>query len=69
MGEIVKFEIGCRNCEHLIRVGKDTWMCNENLHKDKTDILPIKDGKHTSDWGICKGADYKRALSVKRRSS
>lgn len=69
MGKIIKFEIGCRNCEHLIQIGKGTWMCNENLHEDQTDVLPIEDGEKTSDWGICEGADYRRALKTNRRSS
>ena len=69
MGEIIKFEIGCRRCEHLIQIGKNTWMCNENLHKDDTDVIPIKDNERTSDWGICKGKDYVRALNVNHKSS
>ena len=60
MGEILEFNIGCRHCANLVRVGKNTYSCSERLHMDDTPVMPIVDGKHTDDWDICSGEDYKR---------
>lgn len=60
MGEIVKFEIGCRHCEHLTQIGKRTFCCNTRIHMDDSPVIPIKDNMKTLDWDICDGKYYER---------
>ena len=67
MGEIVKFEIGCTHCENLAQTGKNTYVCLKRMHKDGSDVLPIKDGKKTKDWAVCKGKNYVRTLNICKR--
>ena len=69
MGELVKFEVGCRHCANLVRVGKNTYSCSERVHMDDTAILPIVEGKHTDDWNACNGEDYKRLSASHSRTS
>lgn len=73
MGEIVEFEVGCRLCEHLIQIGKNSYICEERAHMDDSEVVPIRDGKKTEDWNICGGEDYRRIQKVrlkrKKRSS
>lgn len=64
MGEVVQFERGCYRCENLVRVGKNTYMCNERVHMDDSPVLPIEDGKKSFvDWNVCGGEFYKRATN------
>lgn len=67
MGEIIKFDVGCRFCEHLVQTGKGTYCCAERVHLDDTEIMPIVNNKKTRDWGACKGEDYVRALDIRAR--
>lgn len=60
MGEVLEFNVGCRHCENLIRVGKNTYTCAERVHMDDSAVMPIVNGKHTEDWNVCGGEDYKR---------
>ena len=69
MAEILTFSIGCRRCENLVKVGKNTYMCTERCHMDDSDVVPIRDGKQTDDWYICGGDNYKRLSSVKSKTS
>ena len=69
MGEIVRFETGCRNCANLVRVGKNTYCCQERVHMDDSAITPIIDGEHTDDWNACEGEDYKRVPRNRSKSS
>lgn len=69
MGEILEFNIGCRRCENLVQIGKNTFMCKERCHMDDSDIIPIEDGKITDDWYACNGDDYKRLSSIKSKTS
>ena len=62
MGEVVRFEVGCRRCEHLVQIGKNTYLCKQKVHMDDSSVIPIRDGKQTSDWNICKGDSYTRVL-------
>ena len=62
MGEIVRFEIGCRGCSHLIQIGKKTFLCEQKVHMDDSEVIPIRDGKRTDDWNICNGDSYTRVL-------
>lgn len=64
MGELLAFEKGCYRCEHLSRIGKNTYVCTERVHMDDTDVIPIRDGKHTSDWNICNGENYARSFNT-----
>lgn len=69
---IVQFERGCRRCEHLVHVAKDTWMCESRLHMDDSTVFPIVEGKkNEEDWDACKGEDYKIVVdkSARRRKS
>ena len=61
MGETIPFEVGCRRCEYLTKIGKRTFLCDQRVHLDNTDVVPIRDGVHTEDWYVCEGEDYKRA--------
>ena len=61
MDNIVQFEIGCRKCEHLIQIGKRTYLCEQKVHMDDSEVIPVRDGKHTSDWYVCAGDSYCRA--------
>ena len=63
MGEIVKFEIGCKKCENLSQIGKSTYVCMKRVHMDDSDVIPIKNGKRTDDWYICEGQNYVRTLN------
>lgn len=69
MGELLKFEVGCRHCSHLMKVGKNTYTCLERLHMDDSPVMPIVDGKHTDDWNVCSGEDYKRMSANYSRMS
>ena len=64
MGEIVKFEIGCKYCENLSQIGKGTYVCLKRVHMDDSDVIPIKDGKRTDDWGVCEGKNYVRTFNT-----
>lgn len=71
MGEIVKFDVGCRLCEHLVQTGKNTFTCSARSYMDDSDIVPIENGHKTKDWGACCGQDYlhiKSKHKIKRRS-
>lgn len=57
MDNIIDFDIGCRKCIHLMRVGKNDFVCNKVVYADGDKIYPILDGKHTADWGACDGDD------------
>lgn len=61
MGELVIFERGCRGCEHLVQIGHNTYRCETRVHMDDSDVIPVKDGKHTRDWDICSGEFYVRS--------
>lgn len=61
MGEIVAFERGCRGCENLVQIGKCTYKCARRVHMDDSEVIPVRDGKHTKDWNICDGEYYKKA--------
>ena len=60
MGNQIEFEIGCRRCKNLLQTGKNTYICSTRAHMDDSAIVPIKDGVHTSDWGLCDGEYYVR---------
>lgn len=60
MGEILNFDVGCRRCSNLVQVDKNTYTCIARLHIDDSPVNPIVDGKHTEDWCVCEGEDYKR---------
>ena len=62
MGELVIFERGCRRCEYLTQIGKNTYKCAKRVHMDDSDVVPIRDGEHTEDWNICDGECYVRAF-------
>lgn len=64
MGEIVKFEVGCRHCENLSQIGKGTYVCMKRVHMDDSDVIPIKDGKQTDDWYVCEGKNYVRTFNT-----
>ncbi len=66
MGQIIKFEIGCRGCAYLERTGKHTYTCSTRVHMDDTPVVPIRDGKKTTDWDICSGKHYLKAIRRKR---
>lgn len=59
MGEVLAFEKGCHRCANLVRSGQNTYMCLERVHMDDSSVMPVVDGKHTEDWNICRGDDYK----------
>lgn len=65
MGEIVKFELGCKHCENLSRIDKNTYVCLALLHNDDSDVIPVKDGRKTDDWCACDGDDFVRTLNKK----
>ena len=68
MGEIVKFERGCFRCSHLVQIGKNTYMCESQVHLDDTTIVPILNGKkNEEDWNACDGEDYKAIVVDKHR--
>ena len=69
MGDILEFNVGCRRCKNLVKIGKNTYMCSERSHMDDSDVIPIRDGKTTDDWYICSGSDYKRVSSIKSKTS
>lgn len=69
MGELVKFEIGCNHCQNLVQIGKNTYMCLDRAHMDDSDVVPIENGKHTSDWNICNGESYVRVYRSKSHTS
>ena len=63
MGEIIKFETGCRHCENLSQIGKGTYVCLVRVHMDDSDVIPIKNNQKTNDWNICDGEAYVRTLN------
>ena len=69
MGELLEFCVGCRRCENLVQIDKNSYMCLSRVHMDDSSVMPIIDGKHTDDWNICEGSDYKRLSSVHSRTS
>lgn len=72
MGEIVEFNIGCRLCQNLVQVGKNTYTCSERVHLDDSSVFPILNGKiNDEDWNICDGECYVRVPNsrFKKRSS
>lgn len=64
MGEIVKFELGCKRCENLAQIGKGTYVCLKRVHMDDSDVIPIRDGKRTNDWYICNGENFVRTVNT-----
>ena len=64
MGEIIKFERGCKHCENLAQIGAKTYVCLARVHMDDSDVIPIKDGKKTDDWNVCDGKNYVRTLNT-----
>ncbi|WP_027217708.1 hypothetical protein [Butyrivibrio fibrisolvens] len=60
MGKIITFEIGCRGCVYLERIGKRTFECSTRTHLDDSPVIPIKDGLKTDDWNICNGEFYEK---------
>ena len=58
---LVQFEVGCRRCTHLERIGKNTYICSERAHMDDSPVIPIKDGYKTDDWNICNSEYYNRS--------
>lgn len=69
MGEILEFCRGCSRCANLVRVGKNTYCCQERVHMDDSAVMPIVDGKHTEDWNACEGEDYKRIARNQSKTS
>ena len=69
MGEIVQFERGCRGCENLSQIEKGTYVCLKRVHIDDSDVVPIKHGKKTDDWGICEGEEYERTFDTHLHSN
>lgn len=65
---IIQFEIGCRRCEHLSKVGRNTYICTKKVHMDNSEVVPIRDGEHTSDWNVCKGKNYVHVSMFKNKS-
>lgn len=63
MGEVIRFELGCKRCEHLSQIGKNTYVCMKRAHMDDSDVVPIRDGVKTSDWYICEGENYVRTMN------
>ena len=61
MGEMITFEIGCRKCEYLVQIGKNSFLCDQRVHLDDTEVVPIRDGIHTDDWNACGGEDYSKS--------
>lgn len=57
---ILAFEIGCRRCACLERIGTNTFECGSRVHMDDSPVIPVFEGKKTSDWNICEGMDYIR---------
>lgn len=60
MSQIIAFEIGCRHCACLEKIGKDSYECCSRVHMDDSPVIPIFEGKKTTDWNICEGIDYTR---------
>ena len=58
MCKIVTFEVGCRGCRGFIKTDKNSYVCSKRAHMDDSPIIPLKDGKKTADWYICKGRYY-----------
>lgn len=58
MGEVIKFDRGCRGCVHLLQIDKNTFVCEARENLDDSSIYPIVNGKHTDGWNICEGEDY-----------
>ena len=71
MADIIQFEIGCRNCIHLVQTGHKTYTCDDRIHLDDSSVIPIEKGIHTDDWGICEGESYesmnKYSLRMKQK--
>lgn len=68
MGEIVEFNVGCRRCEHLIQVDKNTYICEVRSHLDDSTVFPIVNGKiNDDDWDACEGEDYSYRVVDKRK--
>ena len=63
MGEVIRFELGCKRCEHLSQIGKNTYVCMKRVHTDDSDVIPIRDGVKTCDWYICEGENYVRTMN------
>ncbi len=57
---LLHFEVGCRRCSNLERIGKNTYVCSERAHMDDSPVIPIKDGRKTDDWNICNGEYYNK---------
>lgn len=60
MNNIIQFDIGCLRCIHLTKIAKSTYICDERVHMDGSDVIPIRDGKRTEDWNTCNHEDYIR---------
>ena len=60
MDRIIPFEIGCRKCGNLCKIGKSTYLCSAKVHMDDSEVIPVRDGQHTTDWYICNGDSYCR---------
>ena len=65
---VIQFERGCRRCANLVRMGRNTYMCNARANMDDSSIFPIKDGEVTEYWNICEGEDYHFIPRPKSRS-
>lgn len=59
-GSLITFEIGCRRCIYLKKIGKNTYGCTERVHLDDAPVIPVLKGHKTEDWNICNGDDYNR---------
>lgn len=58
MGEVIKFERGCRRCANLVQIDKDSWICGTRTKKDGSTLVIIENGKKGKDWNACKGNHY-----------
>ena len=67
MSDIIKFNVGCRNCKHLQPIGNGNYTCSELNYEDGSSIYPIRNGKRTDDWGACGGED--RVSTKSRRGN
>lgn len=66
---VIQFEIGCRRCSNLMQTGKNTYTCSARVHMDNSPVVPIENGEHTKDWGVCKGERYVFTPVKKRERS
>lgn len=62
---LIQFEVGCRKCVNLVKLEKGTYMCSERVHMDESPVIPIMNGRKTSDWNVCDGEDYNRFIGYR----